>query len=181
MSEQPNKHYQVQITEASLHERKITVTDFVLSSIEKTPLKTPAIYIMMKIFKSLATTGAQSWRQEDILPESQFFKWFWQWARTQHTWQFTEQTRFIIKSFSWMKSLFTERVYPLQVLLCQRLITKKYTITHWKFQTLFFFSIVMKPVWLIITIIKIWHLSSHLLRRLKMTLFILNWPITPFQ
>ena len=44
MSDQPNKHYQVQITEANLYVRKMTVTDFVLSSIEKTLLKTPAIY-----------------------------------------------------------------------------------------------------------------------------------------
>ena len=42
MSEQPNKHYEVQITEANLYVRKKTVTDFVLSSIEKTLLKTPA-------------------------------------------------------------------------------------------------------------------------------------------
>ena len=44
MSEQSNKHYQVQITEANLYVRKMTVTDFVLSSIEKTLLKTPALY-----------------------------------------------------------------------------------------------------------------------------------------
>ena len=29
-----------------------------------------------------------------------------------------------------MKSLFTETVYPLQVLLCKRMITKEHTITH---------------------------------------------------
>ena len=44
MSEQTNKHYQVQITEANLYVRKMTVTDFVLPSIEKTLLKTHAIY-----------------------------------------------------------------------------------------------------------------------------------------
>ena len=30
MSEQPNKHFQVQITEANLYVRKMTVTDYVL-------------------------------------------------------------------------------------------------------------------------------------------------------
>ena len=42
MSEQPNKHYQVQITEANLYVL-LANPDFVLSSIEKTLLKTPAI------------------------------------------------------------------------------------------------------------------------------------------
>ena len=46
----------------------MTVTDFVLSSTEKTLLKTPAIYnyieILPRVF--LATTGVQSWRQEDV-------------------------------------------------------------------------------------------------------------------
>ena len=41
MSEHRDKHYKVQnITNV----RKMTVTDFVLSSIEKTLLKTPAVY-----------------------------------------------------------------------------------------------------------------------------------------
>ena len=43
MSEHAKKHYHVQITEANLYVRNMTVTDFVLSSIEKTLLKTPAI------------------------------------------------------------------------------------------------------------------------------------------
>ena len=45
----------------------MTVTDYGLSSIEKTLLKNPAIYnyigIVPKSF--LATAGVQSWRQED--------------------------------------------------------------------------------------------------------------------
>ena len=49
MSDQPNKHYQAQITEANLYVRKMTVTDFVLSSIEKTLLKTPAIYNYIEV------------------------------------------------------------------------------------------------------------------------------------
>ena len=47
MSEHRDKHYQVQITEGNLHVRKKTVTNFVLSSIEKTLLKTPAKYNYM--------------------------------------------------------------------------------------------------------------------------------------
>ena len=47
LSEQANKLYQVQITEANLYVRKMTVTDFVLSTIEKTVLKAPAIYIQL--------------------------------------------------------------------------------------------------------------------------------------
>ena len=60
--------YRVEITEANLYMRKMTVTDFVLSSIEKTLLKTPAKYnyieVLPRVF--LATTGVQSWRQEDV-------------------------------------------------------------------------------------------------------------------
>ena len=45
----------------------MTVTDYVLSSIEKTLLKNPAIYnyieVVLKTF--LATAGVQSWQQED--------------------------------------------------------------------------------------------------------------------
>ena len=68
MSEQPYKHYQVQITEANFYVRKMTVTDFVLSSIEKTLLKTPAIYNYIEVLPRtfLATTGVQSSRQEDV-------------------------------------------------------------------------------------------------------------------
>ena len=47
MSEHANKHYQV--PEANLYVRKMTVTDFVLSSIEKTQLKTPAIYNFIEV------------------------------------------------------------------------------------------------------------------------------------
>ena len=68
ITEQPNKHYQVQITEAILYVRVMTVTDFVLSSIEKTLLKTPAKYNYIEVVprRFLATTGVQSWRQEDV-------------------------------------------------------------------------------------------------------------------
>ena len=68
MSEQPNKHYQVQVTEANLYVRKLTVTDFLLSSIEKTLLKSTAIYKYLEVLTRtfLTTTGVQSWRQEDV-------------------------------------------------------------------------------------------------------------------
>ena len=49
MSEDNGKHYQVQITEANLYVRKMTVTDSVLSSIEKTLLKNPAIYNYIEV------------------------------------------------------------------------------------------------------------------------------------
>ena len=68
MSEDNGKHYQVQITEANLYVRKKTVTDFVLSSIEKTLLKSPAIFNYIEVLPRsfLATTGVQNWRQEDV-------------------------------------------------------------------------------------------------------------------
>ena len=74
MSEHRDKHYRVEVTEANLYMRKMTVTDFVLSSIEKSLLKTPAIYNYFEVLPRtfLATTGVQSWRQEDFLPKSPF-------------------------------------------------------------------------------------------------------------
>ena len=68
MSEDNGKHYQVQITEANLYVRKMTVTDSVLSSIEKALLKNPAIYNYIEVLPRtfLAITGVQSWRQEDV-------------------------------------------------------------------------------------------------------------------
>ena len=46
----------------------MTVTDYVLSSIEKTFLKNPAIYSYIEVVPKtfLATAGVQSWRQEDV-------------------------------------------------------------------------------------------------------------------
>ena len=46
----------------------MTVTDFVLSSIEKPVLKTPAIYNYILVLRrtSLATNVVQSWRKEDV-------------------------------------------------------------------------------------------------------------------
>ena len=44
ISEDAAKHYKIQIIEANLYVRKMTVTDYVLSSIKKALLKKPAIY-----------------------------------------------------------------------------------------------------------------------------------------
>ena len=68
ISEDAAKHYKVKIDEANLFIRKMTVSDNVVGAIEKTLLKTPAIYryneVITKTF--LATTGQQSWKHEDI-------------------------------------------------------------------------------------------------------------------
>ena len=68
ISEDAAKHYEVKIDEANLFVRKMTVSDNVVGAIEKTLLKTPAIYryneVITKTF--LATTGQQSWKHEDI-------------------------------------------------------------------------------------------------------------------
>ena len=46
----------------------MTVTDYVLSSIEKTLLKNPAVYNYIEVVPKtfLAIAGVQSWRQEDV-------------------------------------------------------------------------------------------------------------------
>ena len=62
------KHYKVKIIEANLYVRKMTVSDHVLTAIEKSLLKTPAVYRYTEVLPRtfLATTGVQSWRQEDV-------------------------------------------------------------------------------------------------------------------
>ena len=71
ISENAAKNYKVQITEANLYVRKMSVADSVLGAIEKTLLKTPAIYRYIEVIPRtfLAQNGARSWRQEDV-----FFK-----------------------------------------------------------------------------------------------------------
>ena len=68
ISEDAAEHYMVQIFEANLYVRKMTVTDYVLLSKEKTLLKNPAIYNYIEVVRKtfLATAGVQSWRQEDV-------------------------------------------------------------------------------------------------------------------
>ena len=46
----------------------MTVSDHVLTAIEKTLLKTPAVYRYTEVLPRtlLATTGVQCWRQEDV-------------------------------------------------------------------------------------------------------------------
>ena len=68
ISEAAGKNYKVKIDEANLFVRKMTVSDNVVGAIEKTLLRTPAIYryneVITKTF--LATTGQQNWKHEDI-------------------------------------------------------------------------------------------------------------------
>ena len=63
-----DKHYKVKIIEANLYVRKMTIADHVLSAIEKTLLKTPAVYRYNEVLPRsfLATRGVHSWRQEDV-------------------------------------------------------------------------------------------------------------------
>ena len=68
ISEDAAKHHKVKIDEANLFIRKMTVSDNNVGAIEKTLLKTPAIYRYNEgITKTFfATTGQQSWKHEDI-------------------------------------------------------------------------------------------------------------------
>ena len=57
-----NKHYKVKIIEANLYVRKMTVADHVLTAIEKTLLKTPAVYRYTEVLPRtfVATTGIRN-------------------------------------------------------------------------------------------------------------------------
>ena len=58
ISEDAAKHYKLQILEANLYVRKMTVTDHVLSAIESTLLKTPANYPYQK---KITSFSCNSW------------------------------------------------------------------------------------------------------------------------
>ena len=62
------KNYKVKIVQANLYVRKMTITDNVLGAHEKQLMKTPAVYGFTEVLPRafLATTGVQSWRQEDV-------------------------------------------------------------------------------------------------------------------
>ena len=68
ISEDGAKHYKVKLDEAMLFVRKMTVSDNVVGAIEKTLLKTPAMYRYIEVISKafLAIAGQQSWKQEDI-------------------------------------------------------------------------------------------------------------------
>ena len=74
MSNYRDKHYRVEITEANLYVRKMTVSVFVLSSIEKTLLKTPAFTIILKFYQKLFWTQlvCKAGDKKTFLPKSQF-------------------------------------------------------------------------------------------------------------
>ena len=152
----------------------MTVTDFVLLSIEKTLLKSPVLYNYIEVLPRtfLATTGVQSWRQEDVFAKEPVRRMVVAKSKNEVYFGTKKSNSFHYQKFR-MKSLCTGTGYLLQVLQYLRLITKEFTITHWKLWILFS-TIVMESVWLIIAIIIIWHLISRLLRRLHVTLFMLN-------
>ena len=83
MSDAAAKHSKVKIVEANLYKRKMTLNDDVVLAIERTLLTSPASYLYLetltKIF--LASTGLQSWKQEDIFARNQSEDWLCVWTR----------------------------------------------------------------------------------------------------
>ena len=68
VSEHVDKHYRVEITDANLYARKLTVSDNVVASIEKVLLKTPAKYKYIEVIPKtfVVPGGQQTWKHEDI-------------------------------------------------------------------------------------------------------------------
>ena len=63
LSEGTAKHYKVRKIEDNLYVRKMTVTDFTLSSIEKILLKNATIYNYIEVVSK--TAGEKNWRQKN--------------------------------------------------------------------------------------------------------------------
>ena len=68
MSDDPAKHYKVEILQANLYFRTMTLNDDVMSAMEKTLLSSPASYPYFETITKtfLASAGLQNWKQEDI-------------------------------------------------------------------------------------------------------------------
>ena len=67
-SDDAGKHYKVAIVEANLYVRKMTVNDNVVASIERTLMKSPAIYPYFETISKtfLVSTGQWGWKHENI-------------------------------------------------------------------------------------------------------------------
>ena len=68
VSDDAGESFKVKIIEANLYVRKMTLNDDVVSAIEKTLLSSPASYPYLETITKtfLASTGLQSWKQEDV-------------------------------------------------------------------------------------------------------------------
>ena len=68
ISDDPAKHYKVEILEANFYLRKMTLNDDVIKAIEKTLLSSPASSPYFKTITKtfLASAGRHSWKHEDI-------------------------------------------------------------------------------------------------------------------
>ena len=112
----------------------MAVTDFVLSLIEKTLLKTPAKYNYTEVLPRtfLATTFGQSWRQEDVFATELVRRIIVAMSKNTAYLGTNRTNRFHYQKFGLNVILSIETVYLLQVVLYQRLITNDHTTTHWK-------------------------------------------------
>ena len=75
MSDDPAKHYKVELLEANLYVRKMTLNDDVMSAIKKTLLSSPASYSYFETITKtfLASAGLHSWNQkEDFISREPF-------------------------------------------------------------------------------------------------------------
>lgn len=68
IAEDDAKHYRAEIVRANLYVKKMAITDKMVSVIEKTLLKSPAIYKYTEVIPKtfLIATGQRSWKHEDI-------------------------------------------------------------------------------------------------------------------
>ena len=153
----------------------MTVTDFVLSSIEKTLLKSPSMYNYIEVLPRtfLATTGVQSWREEDVFAKEPVRRMIVAMS-TKEAYLGTKRSN----SFHYQKFRLNEIiVYRNRLPIAGTPIstTDNKRVSYNKLEALdFVFNNSKESVWLILVIIILWHLISHLLRRLHITLFILN-------
>ena len=180
ISEDAAKHYKVQIIEANLYVRKMTVTDYVLSSIEKTLLKNPAIYNYLDVVPKtfLTSAGVQSWRQEDVFAKEPVRRMIVAMSINEAYLGTNRTNPFQYQKFGLNEIIVYRNGLPIAGTPISTSDNKR-TYYYNTLEALDF--VLVESVSLIMIIIILWLLISRLLRRLHTILFILNGPIALFR
>ena len=121
----------------------------------------------------LVTTSVQNWRHEDVFAKEPVHRMILA-LNSNTAYLGTNPTN----PFNYQKFQLNERIdyrKDLLIAVTPASTTDNKRIYYITLESLdFFLTIAMKSVLLIITIIRLWHLITHLLRRLHMTSFIVT-------
>ena len=153
----------------------MTVTDFVLSSIEKTLLKSPSMYNYIEVLQRtfLATIGVQSRRQEDVFAKEPVRRTIVAMSTNEAYLGTNRSNPFHYQKFRLNEIIVYVNGLPIAGTPVSTTDNKR--AYYNRLEALDFVYNNSHGISLaILAIIILWHLISHLLRRLHITLLILN-------